>query len=69
MWKERRLPTNVDPLKSNLKDEEERKRLAKIFEFGLDKVTGYVLPLQRGWKARRRVGRAGRGFCGRNDAT
>jgi uncharacterized protein (DUF2126 family) len=48
LWKERRLPTNVDPLKSNLKDEEERKRLATIFEQGLDKVTGYVLPLQRG---------------------
>jgi uncharacterized protein (DUF2126 family)/transglutaminase-like putative cysteine protease len=49
LWKERRLPTNVDPLKSNLKDPEERARLAKIFEQGLDKVIGYVLPLQRGW--------------------
>ncbi len=49
MWKERRLPTNVDPFKSNLKDGEERNRLAKIFEQGLDKVTGYVLPLQRGF--------------------
>jgi uncharacterized protein (DUF2126 family)/transglutaminase-like putative cysteine protease len=48
LWKERRLPANVDPLKSNLKDPEERARLAKIFERGLDKVIGYVLPLQRG---------------------
>ena len=32
MWKERRLPVNVDPLKSNLADEMERKRLAKVFE-------------------------------------
>ncbi|MFT3780671.1 MAG: transglutaminase family protein [Nibricoccus sp.] len=47
LWKERRLPTNVDPLKSNLKDEEERKRLARIFEQGLDKTAGFVLPLQR----------------------
>ena len=49
LWKERRLPTNVDPFKSNLKDPEDRVRLAKIFEQGLDKVVGFVLPLQRGW--------------------
>jgi uncharacterized protein (DUF2126 family)/transglutaminase-like putative cysteine protease len=48
LWKERRLPTNVDPLKSNLKVEEDRARLAKIFEHGLDKVVGYLLPLQPG---------------------
>jgi len=47
LWKERRLPTNVDPLKSNLKVEEERTRLAKTFEQGLEKVVGYALPLQR----------------------
>jgi uncharacterized protein (DUF2126 family)/transglutaminase-like putative cysteine protease len=47
LWKERRLPTNVDPFKSNLNNEEHRARLAKIFEQGLDKVVGYVLPLQR----------------------
>jgi transglutaminase-like putative cysteine protease len=35
LWKERRLPVNVDPFKSNLKDEEDRVRLAKIFEQGL----------------------------------
>ena len=29
MWRERQLPANVDPLQSNLKDEEERRRLAK----------------------------------------
>jgi uncharacterized protein (DUF2126 family)/transglutaminase-like putative cysteine protease len=47
MWKERRLPANVDPLKSNLKNEEERKRLAKVLEQGLGKVIGYVLPVER----------------------
>jgi uncharacterized protein (DUF2126 family)/transglutaminase-like putative cysteine protease len=47
LWKERRLPTNVDPFKSNLKNEEDRARLAKIFEQGLDKVIGYALPLER----------------------
>jgi uncharacterized protein (DUF2126 family)/transglutaminase-like putative cysteine protease len=47
LWKERRLPTNVDPLKSNLSDKYERERLAKVFEQGLDKVIGHVLPLRK----------------------
>jgi uncharacterized protein (DUF2126 family) len=47
LWKERRLPTNVDPLKSELKDGEERARLARVFERGLGSIVGYVLPLQR----------------------
>jgi uncharacterized protein (DUF2126 family)/transglutaminase-like putative cysteine protease len=47
LWKERRLPVNVDPLDSNLKDEEERARLARIFERGLDRVVGFALPLSR----------------------
>ncbi|HSH94977.1 MAG TPA: transglutaminase family protein [Roseimicrobium sp.] len=47
MWKERRLPSNVDPHQSNLKDKEERVRIAKIFEQGLDAVVGHVVPIQR----------------------
>ncbi|HEX3797255.1 MAG TPA: transglutaminase family protein [Verrucomicrobiae bacterium] len=47
MWRERRLPTNVDPLKSRLDDKEERARLAKVFNQGLNKVAGYILPLAR----------------------
>jgi uncharacterized protein (DUF2126 family)/transglutaminase-like putative cysteine protease len=47
LWRERRLPTNVDPLKSELKDPEERTRLARIFEQGLGAVAGYALPLRR----------------------
>ncbi|MBX3453809.1 transglutaminase family protein [Ferrovibrio sp.] len=47
MWRERRLPVNVDPFKSRLKDPQERARLARIFEQGLDKVVGYALPLFR----------------------
>ena len=47
MWKERRLPVNVDPLDSKLEDPIERKRVARIFEEGLGKQTGIVLPLRR----------------------
>ncbi len=46
LWKERRLPANVNPLKSNLENEEERKRLARIFERGLSQVVGYALPIR-----------------------
>ncbi|MEI6714240.1 MAG: transglutaminase family protein [Verrucomicrobiota bacterium] len=47
LWKERRLPTNVDPLKNNLTDPEERVRLAKVFEEGLHHIVGFALPLER----------------------
>jgi uncharacterized protein (DUF2126 family) len=51
-WKERRFPVNVTPEKSNLKDKQERERIARIFQQGLDSVVGYSLPLKRvtdGW--------------------
>ncbi len=51
LWKERRLPGNVDPFDSKLENEEDRARLAKVFEQGLAKVVGYVLPLQRSQSA------------------
>ena len=47
LWKERRLPSNVDPHHSNLRDKEERARLARIFEQGLGNVIGYALPIRR----------------------
>ncbi len=47
LWRERQLPVNVDPLKSNLADEQERVRLARIFDRGLAKIVGYALPLTR----------------------
>lgn len=49
LWRERRLPMNVDPLKSELDDPLERERLARIFEQGLKSVVGYALPLRRNW--------------------
>lgn len=47
MWRERRLPENVDPLDSRVSDALERERLMKVFAQGLDKVIGHVLPLSR----------------------
>ena len=47
LWRERRLPTNVDPLQSKLDDPEERARLARVFAQGLNTTAGYVLPLRR----------------------
>jgi len=46
IWKERKLPSNVDPLNSNLEDQLERDRLRRIFEGGLGAVAGYVLPVE-----------------------
>ncbi len=46
LWRERRLPVNVDPFDSKLDDELERARLRRVFGQGLDSVIGYVLPLQ-----------------------
>ncbi|NOS68321.1 MAG: transglutaminase family protein [Verrucomicrobia bacterium] len=51
-WKERRFPSNVTPEKSNLKDKQERERIARIFQQGLGSVVGYSLPIKRvtdGW--------------------
>ncbi len=46
LWRERRLPVNVDPFDSRLDDEMERARLRRVFGQGLDSAVGYVLPLQ-----------------------
>ena len=46
LWRERRLPVNVDPFESRLDDPMERERLRRVFSQGLQAVVGYVLPLQ-----------------------
>ncbi len=47
LWRERRLPVNVDPFDSRVDDELERARLRKVFDQGLKTVVGYALPLRR----------------------
>ncbi|MDX2022337.1 MAG: transglutaminase family protein [Deltaproteobacteria bacterium] len=46
LWRERRLPANVDPFDAKLENEEDRKRLRQVFDQGLQKVVGYALPLR-----------------------
>jgi uncharacterized protein (DUF2126 family) len=52
LWREGRLPANVDPLDSKLDDPIERERLRRLFQKGLTRVAGRVLPLKwrgEGW--------------------
>ncbi len=46
LWRERRLPVNVDPFDSKLDDEMERMRLARVFTQKLDSAVGYMLPIE-----------------------
>ncbi len=47
LWRERKLPSNVDPFDARLADPLERDRIRKIFTQGLDKVVGHVFPVAR----------------------
>jgi len=47
LWRERKLPINVDPFDARLDDEVERERLRRVFTQGLDAVVGYALPIRR----------------------
>jgi len=46
MLVEQKLPLNVDVTDPKLKDPQERRRVVKVFERGLDKPAGFVLPIQ-----------------------
>ena len=50
LTREAQLPENVDPSNSRLADPEERARIARVFDRGLNAPTGYVLPIQP-WQA------------------
>jgi len=53
LWRERRLPVNVDPFDSRLDDELERARLRRVFSQGLPNAVGYAFPIQRDRSGRR----------------
>jgi uncharacterized protein (DUF2126 family) len=50
LWRERRLPVNVDPFDARLDDELERVRLRRVFTHGLAEPVGWLLPLKREWR-------------------
>ena len=55
LWKEQRLPENIEPGDPRIKDPEERARLMRVFENGLGEPTGFLMPLQRQlWQAGKR---------------
>jgi uncharacterized protein (DUF2126 family)/transglutaminase-like putative cysteine protease len=47
LWRERKLPVNVDALDSKAADPIERSRLAHIFEQEPGEIAGFALPLRR----------------------
>jgi len=49
LWKERKLPVNVDPFDNKLENEQERIRLRRIFETGLKATVGFCLPIRPVW--------------------
>ncbi len=59
LWRERRLPVNVDPFDARLDDPQERDRIRAVFTQGLDTAVGHVLPIARSERgpARWRTGR------------
>ncbi len=46
LWSEGKLPANVDPLRTDLKNSIERRTLSSLLDSGLDNPAGYTLPLK-----------------------
>ncbi|MEL6980203.1 MAG: transglutaminase family protein [Pseudomonadota bacterium] len=46
MLRERKLAPNLDPIDNKIDDVEERTRLARVFDRGLETPAGWVLPIQ-----------------------
>ncbi len=59
LWKEQRLPGDVDPTDPKLEDPEERERLARVFGRGLREPVGWVLPIECQRQGEKLVWRSG----------
>jgi len=46
LWKEGNLPHNLDPLKHELKQRDERRKVLELIEAGLNEPRGFALPVQ-----------------------
>jgi uncharacterized protein (DUF2126 family)/transglutaminase-like putative cysteine protease len=49
LWREQRLPINVMPWDSKLEDPEQRDRLTRVFQRGLNQPVGLVMPIRKQW--------------------
>lgn len=49
LWREQRLPINVLPWDEKLADPEERERLTRVFQRGLNQPVGVVMPIKKQW--------------------
>ncbi|MGB7328686.1 MAG: transglutaminase family protein, partial [Rubripirellula sp.] len=49
LWREDRLPVDIDPNDPKLDDPHERAMMMRTFNNGLSKPVGYVLPVRRAW--------------------
>lgn len=49
LWREQRLPINVLPWDPKLEDPEQRDRLTRVFQRGLNQPVGLVMPLRKQW--------------------
>jgi len=47
LWEEQRLPANINLQKSNLQDDADRVRLARVIDQGLASAVGVLLPLKK----------------------
>ncbi|HXE40549.1 MAG TPA: transglutaminase family protein, partial [Azonexus sp.] len=56
LWRERRLPGNVDPFDSRVDDELERERLMKVFTQGLTHTVGHILPIMKNVRSQWQTG-------------
>jgi len=56
LYREQEMPDNLDPMKYDLDDSLERKRLTTLLKRGLNTISGYAIPLhydtsQQGWRS------------------